>query len=81
MFDIIVAERKRREIDPTIAVLEELDARQDADAYTKARVKDMLVFVESVTGLYQEMQKMPGALSTLVKVRGKIRKLLAGGKR
>jgi DNA-binding transcriptional regulator GbsR (MarR family) len=82
MFEIIVAERKRREIDPTVAILEELNAREDADIYTKARVKDMLAFFESMTGFYQETQRLPaGALAALVKLRGKLRKLLSGGKR
>jgi DNA-binding transcriptional regulator GbsR (MarR family) len=82
MFEIVVAERKRREVDPTVEFLQELDARQDGDPYTKARVKEMLAFFESTTGFYQEMQRLPsGALPALAKLRGKIRKLLAGGKR
>jgi DNA-binding transcriptional regulator GbsR (MarR family) len=81
MFDIVVAERKRREVDPTVEFLQELDSRAAGTPYTKARVKEMLQFFESMTGFYQEMQRLPsGALPALVKLRGKIRKLLAGGK-
>jgi len=81
MFDIVVAERKRREVDPTVEFLQELDSRAEGTPYTKARVKEMLQFFESMTGFYQEMQRLPsGALPALVKLRGKIRKLLAGGK-
>ena len=81
MFEIVVAERKRREVDPTVEFLQELEARQDGDAYTKERVKEMLAFFESMTGFYQEMQRLPsGALPALVKLRGKIRKMLTGTK-
>jgi DNA-binding transcriptional regulator GbsR (MarR family) len=82
MFDIVVAERKRREVDPTVEFLKELDAREDGTPYTRARVGEMLQFFESMTGFYQEMQRLPsGALPALIKLRGKVRKLLAGGKR
>jgi DNA-binding transcriptional regulator GbsR (MarR family) len=82
MFDIVAAERKRREVDPTVEFLKELDAREDGSPYTRARVGEMLQFFESMTGFYQEMQRLPsGALPALIKLRGKIRKLLAGGKR
>jgi DNA-binding transcriptional regulator GbsR (MarR family) len=81
MFDIVVAERKRREVDPTVEFLQELDSREEGSPYTKARVKEMLQFFESMTGFYQEMQRLPsGALPALVRLRGKVRKLLAGGK-
>src|SRR5271157_3988349 len=34
MFEIVVAERKRREVDPTVELLRELDAREDGNPYT-----------------------------------------------
>ena len=82
MFEIVVAERKRREVDPTVEFLLELDACDSGTPYTKARVKEILQFFESMTGFYEEVQRLPtGALPALVKLRGKIRKLLAGGKK
>jgi DNA-binding transcriptional regulator GbsR (MarR family) len=84
MFEIIVAERKRREVDPTVAMLRGCTTEAAAakeDPYTVARIEAMLAFFDSMTGFYQDFQKMPkGSLAGLVKLRGKVRKLLAGSK-
>src|SRR5262245_45494919 len=57
MFEIVAGERKRREVDPTVALLQELEARADAPPYTQARIKDMLAFFEAMTGFYDEMRR------------------------
>lgn len=81
MFEIILAERKRREVDPTVAVLKELVGSKDADAVTARRLKEMLAFFDTMTAFYDELHRLPaGALPMLVKLRGKLRKLLGGGK-
>jgi DNA-binding transcriptional regulator GbsR (MarR family) len=55
MFRIVLAERKRREVDPTLRVLRECLAEagepNGADAYTKERLREMLNFFEAVTAL------------------------------
>jgi DNA-binding transcriptional regulator GbsR (MarR family) len=81
MFRIIIEQRKRREIDPTMDVLRqcigELDRDKDGDDYTRARLQEMYEFFEGMTGLYGEAKQIPaGALRGVFKTRGKFRKLL-----
>jgi len=78
MARVISDERKRREIEPTLAMLrecvEELDKVKPSDPALRQRVLEMLTFVESLTLLYEEIHRMPtGALRALLKARGKIR--------
>jgi DNA-binding transcriptional regulator GbsR (MarR family) len=74
MFSIIVDERKKREIDPTLAVLRECVAETD-DKETRKRIKDLLSFFEEMSGLYEEFRKMPGgALRQVLKIRGQLKK-------
>jgi DNA-binding transcriptional regulator GbsR (MarR family) len=84
MARVICDERKRREIDPTLAVLKEcladLDESKPADPTLRERVIGMLTFVETLNSLYEEIHRMPtGAIRNLLKMRGKIKKLLARG--
>ena len=84
MFNVVVDERKRREIDPTLALLRSLVAELEksgaSDAYTKERLREMLEFFETMTSFYQEIRRMPaGALRDLAKLKGKVRKLLGLG--
>jgi len=83
MFRVIVEQRKKREIDPTMAMLErglrELNSADETDSYTCARLQDMHEFFEGVTAFYEEAQQVPvGTLRSLTKMRGKIRRLLRG---
>ncbi|HEY2460600.1 MAG TPA: MarR family transcriptional regulator [Candidatus Acidoferrum sp.] len=81
IFRIVSKERKRREIDPTLRVIAEcvaeLKANPEADAYTRERLESMLEFLTSMTGLFEEILRMPtGALKSVVKLRGKVITLL-----
>ena len=81
MFRIIVEQRKRREIDPTLRLLQEslaqLDKNGAGDAQLHARIAAMLEFLTTMSALYEEMQRMPpGALRGVAKLRGKMRKLV-----
>jgi DNA-binding transcriptional regulator GbsR (MarR family) len=81
MFQLVVEERKRREIDPTLALLREslgeLGKGGQADVYTRDRLREMLEFFEAITSCYEELRGFsPSALRSLSKVGGKIRKLL-----
>ena len=73
MFRIIVDERKRRELDPTLACLREIapDDNQSAD-YEQQRIADMLTFFEDIEALYGELDRAPAALKA-VKIEGKLR--------
>lgn len=84
MFSVVIEERKRREIDPTLAVLRssvaELEKTPQADPYTRERMREMLEFFEAMTGFYQELRRMPtGAARELVRLKGKMKKLLGLG--
>ena len=80
MFRIILQERKRREIDPTLIMLRECLAEMgpsSGEAYPRERVAAMLDFMENMCGLYDEFGQMsPIALKGLSKLRGKLRGLL-----
>jgi DNA-binding transcriptional regulator GbsR (MarR family) len=83
LFYVILEERKRREIDPTLQVLrscaEELERSGAEEQYTKERVEQMLTFFEETTDLYEEVKKVPAnALRKMVKFRGQVRRLLEG---
>src|SRR5262245_20940547 len=63
MFQIILEERKRRELAPTIAMLKaceaELQQANPADSYTAGRIAEMTGFFETTTSLYREFNKLP----------------------
>jgi DNA-binding transcriptional regulator GbsR (MarR family) len=84
MFEIIVAERKRRELDPTVEMLRGClnETNVETETYTAERVTAMLDFFDAMLGFYGDLQKLPkGALPSLTRLRGKLRKLLAKGGR
>jgi DNA-binding transcriptional regulator GbsR (MarR family) len=85
IFRIVSEERKRREIDPTLRVLsecvQELMSSPQGDAYTRERPKSMLEFLTTMTGLFEEILRMPtGALKGVSKLRGKVITLLGSSK-
>jgi DNA-binding transcriptional regulator GbsR (MarR family) len=61
MFQIIIEGRKRREVDPTLAVLRELMAepRQGLDDHARERLGELLAFFEMTTSWYQQVRQMP----------------------
>jgi len=83
MFQIIVEERKRREVDPTIAMLKscetELAQTSPADSYTAERIAEMTGFFETTTALYREFNRLPaGAVRQAFKLKSRWKKLLSG---
>src|SRR6476469_7316138 len=77
MFEIILAERKRREVDPTVEMLRTCLDEGKADTFTTQRITKMLEFFETMLGCYDDLQRMPkGALSGVAKLRNKVKKLL-----
>jgi DNA-binding transcriptional regulator GbsR (MarR family) len=63
IFRIILDERKRREIDPTLEVLQEsvseLQIQGEDQEYVEERVNDMLDFFETVSVVYEQYEKIP----------------------
>jgi DNA-binding transcriptional regulator GbsR (MarR family) len=85
IFRIVSEERKRREIDPTLHAIaecvQELKSHAPGDAYTRERLESMLEFLTAMSGLFEEILRMPtGALKGVVKLRGKVITLLGAGK-
>lgn len=81
MFMVIIEERKRREIDPTLTMLREcmLEAADDKQTprETKERVGNVLEFMEALTGWYKQMRSLPTpTLVKLMKLGAKVTKLL-----
>ena len=86
IFRTVSEERKRREIDPTLRVLaecvQELKAAPAGDAYTRERLETMLDFLTTMSGLFEEILRMPmGALKGVGKLRGKVISLLSPDKK
>ena len=86
IFRTVSEERKRREIDPTLRVLAEcvegLQTNPQSDAYTRERLESMLDFLTIMTGLFDEILRMPvGALKGVGKLRGKVITLLGSDKK
>ncbi|MEK7468763.1 MAG: MarR family transcriptional regulator [Planctomycetota bacterium] len=82
MFKLVAQERKRREIDPTLAMLKEAieQANKDGEKAARERLEHMLEFFETLTATFDEFVKMsPGALRKVVKYGGKLQKLLGVG--
>ena len=85
IFRIVAEERKRREIDPTLRVLEEcvteVKKNDASSAYTRERLEEMLAFLVIASGLFEELVRMPsGALKGMARLRGKLKSLF-GAKR
>jgi len=81
MFQIILDERKKRECDPTLAVLKQLAAEAKKggpkDAYTYERLSEMRSFFETMSDWYTQIRRLPtGAVVKFVKMGDRVRKLL-----
>ena len=63
LFEILLDERKRREMDPTLKMLRETQAQLNdgirTDAHTQERLKGMLEFFELMDGWFGEVRRMP----------------------
>jgi DNA-binding transcriptional regulator GbsR (MarR family) len=79
MFHIIVEQRKRREVDPTVQLLRRSLAelhKDDSDHDTRDRLQEMADFFEAASAAYAEINRLsPRALRGLLKVRGRVRRL------
>jgi DNA-binding transcriptional regulator GbsR (MarR family) len=79
----IAAERKRREIDPTIALLAEVSRRladnADAPVHLRERVTRMHDFIATLTSWYEQVRGLPKpTLITLMKLGSKVARLIPG---
>lgn len=80
IFRIVAQERKRREIDPTLRVLQEcvseLKKAGPDGAYTRQRLEEMLEFLGTASVLFDELVHLPtGTLKGMARLRGKLNSL------
>jgi len=70
LFRVIIEQRKQRELNPTLSMLQtcaaEVEAEKDTDAVTKERIQNMLGFVETTNNWYEQISDIP--TSTLTKI-------------
>jgi len=83
MFRVVLDERKRREIDPTLNMLRsciaEAEKEKGTDSYTQERLRELAGFFETTTAWYAQVRSWPTtALPRFVKLGDKIKKLLLG---
>jgi DNA-binding transcriptional regulator GbsR (MarR family) len=84
MFRIVLDERKKREIDPTVAVLracvDQAEQGGRAEAVTRQRLAAMRDFFEMTSGWYDQVGRLPaGALLKFVRGGDRLRKLFGAG--
>jgi DNA-binding transcriptional regulator GbsR (MarR family) len=82
----IVSERKKREIDPTIAALRQLSAdmagRSDVPPHVSERIGRMHEFIGTLAHWYDDVRGLPkSTLVTLMKLGGRVARLLPGKNR
>ena len=79
---ILVEERKKREIDPTLTKLRELEMNGPmGDDYAEARISELRELIEMLTGFYDEMEKLEtDRLIQLLTLGNKLRNFLAKGR-
>jgi DNA-binding transcriptional regulator GbsR (MarR family) len=85
IFRVIIEERKRREIDPTLSVLREcaIEGTQDQalEASVLARMQTVLDFLEMFSSTFEEYQHLsPQTLQRMLKMGGKVARFIPGGK-
>ncbi|BDT60004.1 transcriptional regulator [Massilia varians] len=81
IFRVILEERKRREIDPTLSLLREcaIEGEQDAglDAATLARMQVVLEFLEMLSAGFEDYRHLPPqTLQRFLKMGGKVARFL-----
>ncbi len=79
MFQIVMNERKRREIEPTVALLREAVSETDSegkdDDVARERLKAMLEFFEDASRCYEQVRKLsPAAMRQMAKLAGTLAK-------
>lgn len=82
MFRRVLDERKRREIDPTVAVLRECiaEAGKEKGTPTAERLQELLNFFETTTGWYEQIRQWPtAALARFARMGDKVRKMIGLG--
>lgn len=83
LFRQVLDERKKREIDPTVALLRDCVAEAEragaSERYSSQKLSELLDFFEKTTAWYEQIRRMPtSAVVKLVGLGDKLRKMLGG---
>ncbi len=81
LFRVIIAQRKQRELNPTLSMLRkcamEVEKEKQTDSVTKERITNMLKFFESISDWYEQVQEIPTpTLQKIMKLGRKITKVI-----
>ncbi|AEE65762.1 GbsR/MarR family transcriptional regulator [Bordetella pertussis] len=80
IFRILMEEKRKREIDPTLTLLRDTLLERPADeaqVYAQQRMHEMLELIELSTGWFDEVQRLPPeTLQNLMKLGSKVQKVL-----
>ena len=85
LFRIVMDERKKREIDPSLAILRECLAESKRDRSVKGvvvtqRISEMLGFFETMSGWYTQVRGMPlSAAKSFLRMGRKVRSIFGKG--
>jgi DNA-binding transcriptional regulator GbsR (MarR family) len=84
MFRVVIDERKKREFDPTMRMLNECiaEAAKDTatDEYTEERLRELYKFFETTSALYVQVRRWPtAAMLKFTKAGDKVLKVLGLG--
>lgn len=81
IFRVVAAERRRREVAPTLSVLREqllVNVKTEEDAFAQERMREMHELVDMANTWFDDLQRMsPEAMSKLMKMGSKLQKLLS----
>jgi len=86
MFRIVCQERKRRELDPTLRVLQEcvadLKGTGASNAHTRERLEEMLDFLATTSSLFDEVVNLPpSTLKGMARLRGKLKSIFGSSQK
>jgi DNA-binding transcriptional regulator GbsR (MarR family) len=80
IFRVVAAERRRREIAPTLSVLREslmVKVKSSDDAFAQDRMREMHELVDTANNWFDDLQRMsPESMAQLMKMGSKVQKLL-----
>lgn len=80
IFRVVAAERRRREIAPTLSVLREsllVKVQSSGDAFAQERMRAMHELVDTANNWFDDLQSMsPESIAQLMKMGSKVQKLL-----
>lgn len=80
IFKAVAAERRRREVEPTLSMLRQAllgDAASDADRYAISRMREMYELAELANNWFDDLQRLsPESMRQLMSMGAKLQKLL-----